>query len=116
MFPKLCLSRRCPVDNLFESCAETADLAYINVDGDNDVLCSVGHTEEFFVFEPLYESDIVGFGVKKAITLHLDPTEGIFDEVPMSVELEGEGTIDLVGKVEFLRVVNYLDTRHSILG
>ncbi len=102
-------------DNLFESCAETADLAYVNVDGDNDVLCSVGHTAEFFVFEPLYESDIVGFGVKKAITLHLDPTEGIFDEVPISVELEGsEEDIELVGKIEFLRVVNYLDTRHSI--
>ncbi len=101
-------------DNLFESCAEKADLAYVNVDGDNNVLCSVGHNEEFFVFEPLYESEIVGFGVKKAITPHLDPTEGIFDEVPISVELESAANpIILVGKVEFLRVVNYLNTRHS---
>lgn len=101
-------------DNLFASCAETAFLAHINVDGDNDVLCNVGHTDEFFVFEPLYESDIVSFGVKKSITSHLDPTEGIFDEVPISVELEGaEEDIELVGKIEFLRVVNYLDTRHS---
>lgn len=102
-------------DNLFASCAETAYLAHINVDGNNNVLCNVGHAGEFFVFEPLYESDIVGFGVKKAITSHLDPTEGVFDEVPISVELEGvEEDIELVGKIEFLRVVNYLNTRHSI--
>lgn len=103
------------MENLFESCAEKASLAYVNVDGDNNVLCSIGYTEEFFVFEPIYDSEIVGFGVKKAIAPHLDPSEGIFDETPISVELEGvEKTIDLVGKIEFLRVVNYLNTRHSI--
>lgn len=103
------------MDNLFESCAEKAHLAYVNVDGDNNVLCNVGHAGEFFIFEPLYKNDIVSFGVKKAITPHLDPTEGIFDEVPISVELEGsEIPISLIGKVEFLRVTNYLNTRHSI--
>ncbi len=99
------------MDNLFADCHQNASFAYVDIG--EEVLCSMADADEFFCFVPLEDSDALGFRVKKDICIHLDPTEGIFDEVPISVDFEDE-SVCAVGKIEFVRGVNYLNTRHSI--